>query len=85
MPIPDAIANKPRLLYGLELHYMAFWDLMADRMVGMGGVGMIPYTAISRWMDDHGVTDLDERHRFKTIMHHLDMNYLEYERGRQKK
>jgi len=81
-PIPQAILDKPELSVGLELYYMAFWDLMSDRSAGMNGAGMIHYVSMSKWMDDYGFTDRDERHRFKRVLHRLDINYLEYERGK---
>lgn len=61
---------------------MAFWDLMSDRVSGLNGAGMIQYIAVSKWMDDYKITDVDERHRFKRVLHLLDVNYLEHERGK---
>ena len=85
MPLPEAILNKPSLIPGLELYYRAFWDLMADRQSGMGGTGMIQYTAVSLWLSDHLITDLDDRDRFKIILNYLDMTYLNHVRGKEKK
>ena len=85
MPLPEAILNKPILTPGLELYYRAFWDLMADRQSGMNGVGMIQYSAISLWLTDHCMMDLDERDRFKIVLNYLDMAYLDHVRGKGKK
>ncbi len=85
MPLPDAIANKPTLIHGLELYYGAFWDLIADRLSGMSGVGAIKYTALSVWLSDNRIYDLDDRNRFKVIINHMDMVYLNHIRSKEKK
>jgi hypothetical protein len=85
MPLPEAILNKPTLDIGLEFYYRAFWDLMADRLSGMGGSGMIKWTAIKEYADTYDVGDLDDFERFKVIITHLDMTYLDYTRSKDSK
>jgi hypothetical protein len=44
-PLPEKITNMPELRLGLELYYVAFWDLSTCRPVGLG-IGAIPWLAI---------------------------------------
>lgn len=85
MPLPEWILEKPELHTGLELYYRAFWDLMADRLSGMGGLGMIKWTAMREYATAYGILDLDEFVRFKLIVTSIDMTYLEYTRSKDKK
>lgn len=81
MPLPEAILNKPTLSMGLDLYYMAFWDLMADRLSSPNGAGMIKWSAINQYAISIGILDVDEQSRFKSIISHLDMEYLEHVRN----
>lgn len=55
-PLPDRIANAPKLTLGLELYYDAFWELNTCRQTGWAA-GQIPWTSIR----DYAVTfELDE-------------------------
>jgi hypothetical protein len=45
-PIPEAIANAPELMMGLELYLDAFFDLNSERQIGFGGAGPIPITKV---------------------------------------
>jgi hypothetical protein len=84
MPIPEVFLNKPQLMLGLEFYYMAFWDLVSDRLAGSNGAGMILYSAISTWAKDHNIHNPDELDRLKYIIHNIDMAYLNYYRPKEK-
>lgn len=84
-PLPDFIKNKPTLQAGLDLYYVAFWDLMGDRVTGGTSLGMIKWSAIDQYAARLGLDDLDEFHRFKTVLHRLDMAYMQSERDKEKK
>jgi hypothetical protein len=48
---------------GLELYYLAYVELMSARVLGFGGEGPIPWTAIHMWgcdaeLDDVQMSDL---------------------------
>lgn len=57
-PIPDVIANKPRLLPGLEFYFLAFNALSSCRETGFG-VGRIPWTAAREYADYYGLSKAD--------------------------
>jgi hypothetical protein len=44
-PIPERIANAPKLRQGLQLYMQAFFELDTERSIGMA-VGRIPWTSI---------------------------------------
>ena len=82
MPLPESILNKPVLMIGLDMYYMAFWDLMADRLSSGSGAGMIQWSAINQYAQSIGIEDVDEQARFKTIISQMDMEYLQYIRNK---
>lgn len=45
LPLPDRIANAPRLIQGLQLYLQAFFDLDSERSHAMG-ISMIPWSSI---------------------------------------
>jgi len=47
-PLPDRIANAPRLRKGLELYLQAFFTLDSERVSGWS-VGRIPYSAVMNY------------------------------------
>lgn len=47
-PIPDRIANAPKLRIGLRLFLQAFFDLDSERDQGWG-LGRIPWTAMRQY------------------------------------
>lgn len=84
LPVPDSIQNAPVLLPGLEFYYAAFLDLSTCRAVGMGE-GPIPWDAIDRYAQRHGLDD-DEYDAFFGLIRALDARYLQYkEKQYQKK
>lgn len=52
-PLPEKIANAPTIRQGLEVYYVAFWELSTCRPIGMG-VGQIPWTAIDQYAARQG-------------------------------
>lgn len=73
LPIPEKIANAPRLQMGLELYYDAFLDLNTCRSIGWG-VGPIPWTSIADWANVHGL-DADQRDRLFSYIPKMDQVY----------
>lgn len=75
-PIPDAIANAPKLPERLVIYYEAFWVLSSCRSIGFG-VGPIPWTAVHEYCQYHGFDyDMEE-----TMHHHvraMDGEYMTY-------
>jgi hypothetical protein len=47
-PLPARIANAPQLRLGLSFYLNAFFDLDAERSMGMG-IGRIPWSAILQY------------------------------------
>lgn len=55
-PIPDRIANAPKLRLGLIFYLQAFFDLDAERSHGWG-LGRIPWSSLVQYASFY---DLDE-------------------------
>ena len=49
----------PPLPDHLEEVYQAFSRLSSSRAISMGGVGPIPYEAVERYAERHGIEDVD--------------------------
>tara|TARA_R110000772_G_scaffold136315_1_gene245036 strand:- start:762 stop:1001 length:240 start_codon:yes stop_codon:yes gene_type:complete len=69
--------NAPELGVGLELFYNGFHDLSTCRSLGFGAMSGIPWTAVSEYCDQLGLTaDL------RDDMHHhvrsMDETYLAF-------
>ena len=75
-PLPDAIANAPSLLPGLELYYGAFMELHSDRPYHMGGAGPIPWSSIMRYAEFAGLTDEDDIYLLHVYIRAMDEFYL---------
>lgn len=75
-PLPDKIANAPRLGRGLDLYYIAFQDLSSCRNVGMA-VGPIPWTAIKLYCDEHKIKG-EQRDDVFFLVAALDEAYREH-------
>ena len=76
--MPDAIANAPELLQGLEGYYQAFLELHTCRAVGFGE-GAIPWTAIDAYATRHGLEG-EEYEDFEDLVRVLDDAYLKHRR-----
>lgn len=73
-PIPDVIANKPKLLPGLDFYYNAFNALSSCRDMAFG-VGRIPWTAANAYGLRYRL-NLDEFDRFWDLICRLDSVYI---------
>ena len=82
-PLPDAIANAPQLLIGLELFYGGFMDLIGSRMLGFSE-GPIPWSAVGDYCDELGIEG-DQREDFFYHIQRLDTAYLELRAKQAKK
>jgi hypothetical protein len=80
-PLPPQILNAPRLRAGLELYYQAFEDLHADRQLGFGAVGRIPWAVVDDWADRHGLTD-DQRDELHRLIPKMDEVFVEHVGGK---
>jgi hypothetical protein len=75
-PLPEKIANAPKLFKGLEPYYIAFWELSTDRPSGFGA-GQIPWSSIDRYatreeLDYEGYMDLVD------FVRAMDRTFLKY-------
>lgn len=69
--------EAPALCPGLEWYLVAFFDLTSTRAIGFGGLGPIPWTAISAYATRHGVG----QDQFEFLVHHvrkMDEAYLKW-------
>lgn len=80
-PLPDAIANAPELFSGLEVYYEAFLELTTCRQVGFGE-GPIPWDAIDRYAERHGIADEEDYEDFVDMVRALDDAYLKHRRDK---
>jgi hypothetical protein len=82
-PLPDKIANAPRLLLGLEMFYVAFADLTTCRYPGDKIDGRISWKAITDWCDAFGIVG-EQR---EDVYHHIfkmDEVYLDHQLAKYK-
>lgn len=68
----------------LTVEWEAFWELGTDRAPGPNGSGPIPFTAIDRWADRHGIDDAEEFDRFVALIRALDRVLLDHWAERRK-
>lgn len=76
LPLPERIANAPRLQIGLELYYDAFWELGSCRAFGWS-MGPIPWVAINDYAETF---DFDGEQR-EALFHYvrvMDQAYLNF-------
>lgn len=76
-PLPPALAREPRIPEPLLFYWNAFWDLSTDRPMTFGGAGAIPWSAIDRWADRHGVAGPESFARLLFLIRALDRVWLE--------
>lgn len=74
VPLPDKIANPPKLNAGLEFFYLSFQHLLTCRSFN----GVIPYLAIEEYMDRHSIYR-DQRADVHYHIRNLDNVYSEYQ------
>ena len=77
-PVPDAIANAPRLDPWLELYRVGFLDLTSCRSIGMV-IGPISTLSILDYCAHFGIEG-EQREDFVWLMQNLDAKYLEWTR-----
>lgn len=73
-PLPDAIANAPVLLFGLDFYFRAFMDLNTCRDVGMGR-GPIPWVDLNTYADSMDLAG-DDKEVFLYLLQKVDDQYL---------
>ncbi len=74
-PVPKRMQDKPKLLPGLDLFYMAFLDLYCDRC----DPGMpIMFSSKLAWAKAAGITAWEDFQRFKALVGALDTVYLNH-------
>lgn len=42
-----------------------------------GGIGYIPYSEISSWLDENHITDSEERCEYRFYINYVDRKYVE--------
>jgi hypothetical protein len=73
-PIPERIANKPKLAVGNDLYYQAFIDLDSDRQHGMSA-GRIPWTSMMRYAKFFQF-DAEQIEILFAVVAHMDVHTL---------
>lgn len=81
IPLPDKIADAPRILTGLEPYYIAFWELSTDRPSGFGA-GQIPWSSIDRYAAREGMGH-DEYLDLIDMIRAMDRAFLAYSKEKQ--
>lgn len=74
-PIPEAIANKPRLAPGNRFFWDAFFDLDTERSHGQG-LSKIPRSAISAYAAECGLNE-DEKFELIYVIRRVDDWHLD--------
>lgn len=74
LPVPKRIQNAPRLRFGLELYYGAFFDLCSCRL-NAWDFGEIPWTATNEYCRTLGL-DEDQTEKMHYFIALLDRTYL---------
>jgi hypothetical protein len=72
--IPDRIANRPRLILGLELYFLAWFDLDSERSIG-NALGPIPRSKIAEYADEYHLTP-EQKEDMIYLVRELDNDFL---------
>lgn len=75
--LPERIANAPKLTLGLSFYLQAFFDLDADRAIGMS-IGRIPWTSVLSYASFHEL-DTDETELLIKYVEAIDTTYLKHQ------
>ena len=75
-PLPQSLQNQPELFYDAIPYWMAFNALSSSRQSGMG-LGYIPYSEITSYLDDQRIFNLDERDDYRYHITHIDHTFVE--------
>ena len=70
-PLDPHLANPPTLNLASSYYLKVFNILGTCRAIGFGGIGPIPYTAMSAYCHDHGIEG-DELEALVNIVNQLD-------------
>lgn len=73
-PIPAGIANRPELMFGLELYYVAWFDLDSEREMGFG-LGPIKRSAIVAYAEEYGFSE-EQKEDLLYLVREMDNDYL---------
>lgn len=75
-PPPPKIANAPELQLGLDLYYMAFWELTTCRQLGMG-LGPIDWLSTQHYGISMGLDEdqMEELHYYVSAMDDFYMKH----------
>jgi hypothetical protein len=76
-PLPARIANAPELLLGLDLYYLAFFDLTSCRSLGYGIEGPITWLTVDEYADRIGLEG-DQREDLHFHISRMDKTYLDF-------
>lgn len=82
MPVPKRIQNAPELRPGLHYYYYAFVELSTCRNLGMGE-GCIPWSAVREYALSEGLGE-DDFDRLLILVRGMDIEYLDYQKRKQK-
>jgi hypothetical protein len=74
--LPRAIRDAPELALGLELYYLAFWDLDSCRAIGMGE-GPISWLAVDAYAAARGLGS-EQRSDLHAFIPAMDRAYLKH-------
>ena len=74
----EALAGRPKVHEHLLSVYSAFDTLSADRQIGFGSVGAIPFTAIDRYAARYGFDAADDFDRFLDLIRAMDTVFLKF-------
>ena len=73
--VPAGYLARPMVRATAAPIWDAFNVLSEDRPVGFGE-GPIPFTAIDRYAERYGITDLDAFENFRSLIRSIDSEYL---------
>ncbi len=62
--------------------WQAFWEINSDRPPSMGGVPVLPSSAIERFAHRYGIDCPDRFERFKSLLRTMDKEFLAWAKER---
>lgn len=83
LPLPARIQNAPELQLGLELYFLAFFELSSCRPIGMDE-GPIPWIAIWDYCERLGIEG-DQRDDMFYHIRSMDNAYFQYKSSKRPK
>ena len=73
--MPERVANAPSLWLGLDLYYVAFWDLSGCRPQGVSGPGPIPWSVTADYARTFDFDD-EQRDTLFYLIRRMDAAFL---------